>query len=249
MSYVEIDGIPLLEPATPVGLDIVPSGFSEHPLPGGGMVVFEEAAPPTIILHFGLTGGISEDAQRILEMLRMSYGQHILGIQDLSCNRMAYFNVYIPRIPRNAQQLSAGEHLAFGTIDLPCKVLDLWPKLVEVELTRLGTLAVMDGADYWDPPAPGYIWSASGAIRNSGSGGGQTRIQLAQGLTDYLSTPGDFAAGGVGVLAQMANHALAGSVDFVAGGDPVRLDIDGLPGNSDSADVTVKLWVMLGSPA
>jgi hypothetical protein len=241
---ISIDRIPLEEQLVPWAMDIVPAGYSEHPLPGGGMVVFEELTPCTIILRMG-DGGMTEVGQYAMETLRTrAAGLHLLGFEDLSCNRISYVNVYIPRAPRNTMQHIDGQHLAFGNYELVCKQLNLWPKLVCAEFSRK-TVTVMDGAYKYYPPAPGRIIAVDGWIEDSGSGGGQTRIQLSQSGIDFLATEGDFAAGGAGVV--MTNQVLSAITSFVKG-IPMELDIDTQPGNSDANDMHVNVWLMLFTP-
>ncbi len=244
---VSIDRIDLLPPLTPVGLDVIPSGFSEHPLPGGGMVIFEEQTPSTIILKFG-NGGVSEEAQRALEILRTRNGLHLLGIQDLSCDRIAYLNVYVPRPPRNAQNLGADQHLVFGDYDLPCKQLDLWPKLVRIDMHVHGTITTGDGKYKFWPEAPGRIIAIDGFIQDSGSGGGSTSIQVSYGATDLLATPGVFFAAGVGYWNILYNAVLIDAPSFAKGLAPIELDIDSTVGGANASNMVVTLWCMMFSP-
>lgn len=244
---VSIDRRQLVPHHVPVAADIIPAGFSEHPLPGGGMVVFEELTPATIILKFGLPA-LTEEAQFALESIRTrAGGLHLLGLEDLSCHKFIYLNCYISRPPRNAMHHGDGDKLVFGDYDLVCKQVNLWPKLVNIQLTIPGVVALGDGQSLYDPPSGGRIVSVDGWIENSGSGGGQTRVQVSQQGTDFLSTPGDFTAGGAGVGASLSSQVLAGNTNFVRG-FPLELDVDGLPGNADSSALYVELWLMLFCP-
>jgi len=248
-TRVTIDLKPLVVPAVPTSLDIIPPGFTERPLAGGGMVVFEEKSLATIMLHFGLEG-VPEAAQRIVELARTrACGMHTLGIDDLSCDRHEYIIVYISRPPRNAQTINVNGELVFGTFDLACKQLDPWPKPTRLDFDLAGApnIIVGDGQFLYYPAAAGYFLSVVGYIEDSGAGGGQTRIQLSQEATDFLATPGDFAAGGVGVGAAMTNQVLAAVTNFVAG-KPLELDVDTVPGAANSNSMRVTAWVMMYEP-
>jgi len=245
---VSIDRQFLQPPTVPISLDVLPPGFTEHPLPGGGMVVFEELTLPTIILHFGDTG-IPEEVQRRLELLRTrACGQHLLGIDDLSCHRHEYIPVYMSRPPRNAQ-MSAERGLVYGTLDVVCKQLDLWPKMMRLDFDLAGApnIVVGDGQFLYYPPAAGYLVGWTGYIEDSGGGGGTTQVQVRQAAKDMFATPGDYVAAGVGVGAALTNLILATDTTFVAG-LPLEWDIDGIPGGANSANARLTLWAMMHQP-
>jgi len=242
---VSIDLVPLREP--PVSIDILQAGYAEHPLAGGGMVVFEELTPATIVLKFGV-GGVSEDSLRELERLRTRFaGYHMLGFDDLACGQTLYVPVYIPRPPRNAQRPNARDEMVFGEFDLVCKQVWPWPNLSRVDLLIHGAVTAGNSKFLYYPEAAGRIVAVYGWVQDSGSGGGQTRIQVRQDATDYLATPGDFVAGAGGVGVAMTAAVLSGVTNFVKG-LPIELDVDGLPGNANSADLSVTLWCMMSEP-
>jgi len=105
-----------------------------------------------------------------------------------------------------------------------------------------GTIVTGDGQSQWEAPYAGEIVAVEGFIANVGTVGGQTRIQISCGATDYLTTEGDFVqASGTGL---MENAVLAVNPTFDAG-DIIELDIDTVPTGTDSADLHIRLWVKI----
>ena len=81
-----------------------------------------------------------------------------------------------------------------------------------------------------------------GAIGTLGTGAGQTRIQVSNGATDYLTTRGDFVvASGTNL---MENQVLDTLPTFDRW-DIIELDVDAIPADSNSANVLVSLYVLL----
>ena len=240
---VSIDLVPLREP--PVSIDILQAGYAEHPLAGGGMVVFEELTPATIVLKFGV-GGVSEDSLRELERLRTRFaGYHMLGFDDLACGQTLYVPVYIPRPPRNAQRPNARDEMVFGEFDLVCKQVWPWPNLSRVDLLIHGAVTAGNSKFLYYPEAAGRIVAIYGWIQESGTGGGPTLVQVSQAATDFLLMRGEFVAAGAGIGAAMTSAVLSGITSFMKG-LPIELDIDATATNS--TDLIVTLWCMMSEP-
>lgn len=107
---------------------------------------------------------------------------------------------------------------------------------------------IIDARDAWVrhyAPAAGRIVAVDGWIRDIGSGTGQTQIQISNGTTDYLSTPGDFAC--VPPNHHLANHVLGASLDF-AQDAPLDVDVDAIPTGGLSKDALITLWCWLYRP-
>ncbi len=103
-----------------------------------------------------------------------------------------------------------------------------------------GIIAAGDAATWHDAPLAGTPFAVQGWIADLGSGAGQTRIQISNDGTDYLTARGDFI-NTLPAIHYMQNAVLDTDIEFAAG-DTVQIDIDSIPAGGLSKDLHVWLW-------
>lgn len=116
------------------------------------------------------------------------------------------------------------------------------PALAAFDFWLPGTIATGDGQAKILTPAGGRIIAVDGYIDDYGSGTGQTRVQVSNSATDYLSTRGDFVVASATSL--MENAVLAASPTFNRG-ETLELDIDAIPSGSDSSGLQVVVYAII----
>lgn len=137
------------------------------------------------------------------------------------------------------------------------------PALIPIPLAALGTLTVADGEDYVTMGFDGIIWRVSCNVSSTGTTSGNTdfvieRTDAATSTAADLWTP----ASGIGRIAYNASAAYlewdwenTGWTGYSSSqiypptgtrlkkGDTLSLNVNVIPGGSDSADLRVTLWV------
>lgn len=229
----KIDNVALTN--EPTHIQVVEPEPVASPTAGLAKVVVQPLVPGRIELRWGDVTA-AKAAVNELRTKRGNRMQHVLSWTKESNTGTYYRNVVIPLIGYG-QDTGA----AVDPFTLVMEEIRAMPALAAVELWRPGTITVADGVVKWRAPAGGRILAVDGFIGTTGTVNGQTRVQISNGSTDYLSTRGDFTWNGNGL---MANHVLAASPTFNRN-DTIELDIDTIPGGSDSANLQVLLYVIL----
>ena len=238
--YFRIDGLELIQ--EPEAIDIIPPGSQTFTTSGGRRIILQEGIGSTLNVAFGKDGVLQELIED-LNKKRANVGVHLISFEDAFCRRIVHINGNVPPASLISQGYESSGRLTYSDLTLTIPQVELPSLLTVLELNYPGTLATTgDGKVKLEATAPGRILGVDGFIGNLGSGGGQTKIQISNGLTDYLSTRGDFIiASGTNL---MENQVLISSPDFYRG-DIIELDVDEIPGNSDSANLSVYLWCLL----
>lgn len=208
------------------------------PTAGRGKVIYQPETPGRVELQWGRDAAIAA----VIAELRARRGSqpcHVLSWTKETGVGYYHRNVVIPPI-------SYGQGASTGTgIDSLTLLLEEYrpsPSLAVLEFWVPGTIAVGDGKAKIKAPAGGRILKVDGYIGPLGTGAGQTRVQISNGATDYLSTRGDFVVASATGL--MENAVLAASPTFNRG-DTLELDVDAIPANSDSANLQVLIYVIM----
>ncbi len=237
-TTVRVDNVDLdADTVMPTQVRVIPPDPVVYPGPGTGKVVVQPLTPPVIELSWGPDIAPRE----VVAALKAARGRrlvHVLSWTNEDETGIYHANVMIPEIGYGQGPHQQG----VDPFTLRCEVINPMPGLVTAELYVPGVLTTGDGKAKWKTPAGGRILKVGGYIGTLGTGTGQTRVQVSNGDTDYLSTRGDFVvASGTGL---MENAVLAASPTFNRS-ETIELDIDTIPGNSDGADLQVWLTCLL----
>lgn len=221
----------------PSHVQVTPPEVSVYPGPGTGKGIVQPMIPPILEVRWGVDAAI----RSAIAELKTKRGRrliHALSWTNEGETGTKHCNAMIPEIGYGQ---GPSQSIA-DVFTLKCEVVNPMPALMITELFMPGVLTTGDGKIKWLTPAGGRILKVRGAIGTLGTGAGQTRVQVSNGATDYLTTPGDFVvASGTNL---MENQVLTSSATFNRG-DTIELDIDVIPGGSDSADVSVLLYCLL----
>jgi hypothetical protein len=239
VMFLEIDGVQF--PYPPDTIDIQAPGFEDHQLPNGNVIIVEDRQGVVINANWEdmNMGVVLEHLMRI----RGNWPIHMIRVEDVSFGSYVSLPVYMPRLSINRLiPASECEHTnAAFTVQFRQVIPELLP--VFFELRKSGTVTVGDSKDRVEVPFAGKVFSVSGSIETLGTGAGQTRIQVRRDTTDILSTRGDFVvASGTGLM----EHQVLNTEELrFIGGAVFYLDVDAIPGGSDSAGVLVRLGMFL----
>ncbi|KKN82083.1 hypothetical protein LCGC14_0313500 [marine sediment metagenome] len=172
-----------------------------------------------------------------LRAKRGMIARHVLSFTKEGGTGLYHRNVVIPLI-----SVGQGDGGVVETFSLDFEEYNPFPALAVWEFYIDGTIVTGDGKAKIKMPAGGRILKVKGFIEDVGTGAGQTRIQVSNGATDYLTTRGDFVvASATGLL---ENQVLAASPTFDRN-DTLELDVDGIPGNSDSKELLVTVFTIM----
>lgn len=235
MATFKIDNVAMTIQPSHIG--IIPTQQTIYPTSGANKIVVQPYTPPTIEVRWGMDATYPA----VIAELKLKRGRnlvHAISWTNEAASRLKHCNVIFPEI--GSGQGPAGSVVDVFTLTL--EAINPMPGLVIVELFRAGVLTVADGVAKWKTPAGGRIMKIRGEIGTLGTGAGQTRGQVSNGATDYLSTRGDFVvASGTNL---MENQVLAALPTFNRG-ETVELDVDTIPADSNSANVSVLLYCLL----
>ncbi len=238
--YFRLDDQELVQ--EPEAIDIIPPSSQVFTTSGGRRIVLQEGIGSTLNVAFGKDGVLQELVED-LNRKRANVGVHLISFEDAFCRRIVHINGNLPPASLTSIGYESSGRLAYADLSLTIPQVELPSLLTILELNYPGTLTTTgDGKVKLEAAAPGRILFVDGHIGTLGTGGGQTKIQVSNGLTDYLSTRGDFIIASATNL--MENQVLASNPDFYRG-DILELDVDEIPGNSDSANLSVYLWCLL----
>lgn len=196
------------------------------------------------------TWGRSFSHQDVLSELRRrraNEGVHSITFQDGRGGRenLLTVNAFMGNPSYSMLRQLKGGKFAVGVLTIEFVQIDTPTVLFPICLPLRGILTVTDAYAYRYAPASGSIFDIDGRIRDLGAGAGQTRIQVSNNGTDYLSTPGDFVCAPPEKTLQ--NAVLIDDASF-AGGDKLDGDIKTIPAGGLSKDALIILWCWLNFP-
>jgi len=206
------------------------------PTAGYGKIIYVPRIPGQVQLQWG--GEVAVPA--IVAELRSKRGsvpQHMLSWTKETGVGLYHRNVVMPVIA-----YGQGPGAAIDTFTLSLEEYRPFPSLAMWEFWIPGTIVVGDGKAKIKMPAGGRIMKVDGYIGTLGTGAGQTRIQISNGATDYLSTRGDFV---VASATGLMENAVLASLPTFNRGDTLELDVDTIPANSDSANLSVRFCAIM----
>lgn len=236
MPTFKIDNVAMT--IQPTHFSIIPPEHQVYPLAGANKIVVQPLIPPRIEVRWGQEG----QAAAIIAELKLKRGRdlvHAISWTDEENVRLKHCNVFFPEIP---SAYSDPMRKVVEPVTLTLEAINPMPGLAIVELFRPGVLTVADGVAKWKTPAGGRVMKVRGEIGTLGTGAGQTRVQVSNGATDYLSTRGDFiVASGTNL---MENQVLV-ALPTANRGETIELDVDTIPAGADSADLSVLLYYLM----
>jgi hypothetical protein len=221
----------------PSQISIIPAGSKEYPLAGHNIIMVRSELPPVIQIRWG--EAVAKPA--VIAELKAKFGRslaHVVSFLAEDDSKVRHANVFVDEIPST----QGPDRNSIGPFTLKLQAFNPYPALAVVELYRPGTITVADGVAKWKAPAGGRILKVNGYIGTLGTGANGTQVQVSNGATNYLATPGDFTVATATGL--MENAVLAASPTFNRN-ETIELDVDVIPGNSDSANLSVLLYVLL----
>lgn len=235
MATLYIDNVAMT--IQPSHIEIVPPKPRIYPTAGANKIVVQPLTPPSIEVRWGMDATFLE----VVSELKTKRGRdlvHAISWTNEENTGLKHCNVVFPEIGSGI----GPARTAVDVMTLTLEAINPMPGLVLVELYRPGVLTVKDGEPKWEAEAGGRILKIDGAIGVLGTGAGQTRVQVSNGATDYLSTEGDFVvASGTNL---MENQVLGASPLFNRG-ETVELDTDTIPAGNDSANASVYMYCLL----
>ena len=239
--YLAIDGIPLIR--KPHTIEVVPQQHNQAYTadqralvqPGGEYVVVNATFGRALTYEMVMAE---------LNRRRASRGVHSITFEPMRGGRRLTINAYMGVVREAHVGYDSCGRIISSNITVPFVQVDTVTSLYPIRWKLRGILSVFDAWTYQTALAGGTIIAVNGWIRDLGSGAGQTRIQISNATTDYLSTRGDFVQGGTHVL---INQVVAANADF-AGGDRLDIDIDGIPAGGLSQDALITAWCWLFRP-
>lgn len=239
--YLAIDGIPLIR--QPHSIEIVPQEHGVAYTADRRALVFPGGEYVVLNCTFGRSLTYEMVSQE-LHRRRADRGVHAVTFESMRGGRRITINAYMGVVRQAHVGYDACGRIVSSAFTVSFVQVDTPTFLYRMRFPVPGILSVADAWSYRTAPAAGTIIAVDGWIRDLGSGAGQTRVQVSNGATDYLSTRGDFVQGGTH---QMENQVLAAAPDFAAG-DRIDIDIDEIPAGGLSQDATVTLWCWLFRP-
>jgi len=224
----KIDNVELVN--LPSHVQVVEPQPTATPTAGYGKIIYVPRIPGQVQLRWGDEAAIAAVVAE-LRTKRGSVPQHMLSWTKETGTGLYHRNVVMPLIA-----YGQGPGTAIDTFTLELEEYRPFPELTLWEFWVPNTIVVGDGQAKIKMPAGGRIMKVGGYIGTLGTGAGQTRVQVSNGATDYLSTSGDFVVASATGL--MENAVLVALPTFNRG-DTLELDIDTIPANSDSANLSV----------
>ncbi len=239
--YLAIDGIPLIR--QPHSIEVVPqqhsSGYTADQralvMPGGEYVVVNATFGRSLTYE-----GVLAELHRV----RADRGIHSITFEPLRGGRRLTINAYMGVVRQAHVGYDSCGRIISSSVTVPFIQVDTPTVLYPLRWKLRGIIDVRDAYTSVVPTAAGTIVLVDGFIRDLGAGMGQTRIQLSNDTTDYLSTRGDFVVGGSN---RMVNQVLGTDLDFAAG-DQLDADVDDIPGGGLSKDALITAWCWLFRP-
>jgi len=241
--YFTIDGQLLQYP--PITIDVVPPTAQEYGLAGGGFVGIEPRDGVSVVAHFG-ENAVAQASMIELLKRRAHIGVHTVTFEDVKCEKLITLNVYMPRIERPGLYPDR-EALTFAETAITFRQIQPSMSIGHCVLrTTENPITVGDSKDEYKTPAAGRIFAVDGFIDILGTGASGTRIQISNGLVDYLTTLGDFlVASGT---RRLENQVLRTDNTGFKKAEWLSLDVDGLPGNANSVGAQVFVWFYMFKP-
>lgn len=204
--------------------------------------------PPHRYTTFVCTWGSEysyQDVLRELDRIRANRGLHAVTFEIYN-GQFLTVNAYMGEArPTHVKRTPCGTIIT-SSFSIPFIQVDTPTWLVPLRFPLRGIIAVADAAASIEAPAAGRILAVDGWIRDLGAGAGQTRVQVSNGATDYLSTRGDFV-NALPAVYQMQNAVLGTSLDF-ARGDQIDIDVDDIPAGGLSKDALITVWTWCYTP-
>jgi hypothetical protein len=185
-----------------------------------------------------------QDVLGELDRLRANRGIHALTFEPSRGCRYLTVNAFMGKAALTHVGYTSGNQIAMSAFTIPFVQVDTPTFLYPMRWTIRNTIAVASPHASHVAPAAGRIIAVDGYIRNVGAGAGQTRVQISNGATDYLSTPGDFLVTGDH---EMTNQVLAANTDF-ADGNQIDLDVTAIPAGGLSTGLLVTAWCLIFRP-
>lgn len=239
--YLAIDGRPLIR--QPHTIEVVPQAHTQAYTADQRALVMPGGEYTVINCTFGRSLTY-EMVMAELNRVRASRGVHSITFEPMRGGRRLTINAYQGVVREAHVGYDSCGKIISSSITVPFIQVDTPTWLYPIRWRLRGILSVIDAWTYQEAPAAGTFVAVDGWIRDVGAGAGQTRIQISNGTTDYLSTRGDFVQGGTH---RMINQVLAANPDF-AGGDRLDIDIDDIPGGGLSQDALITAWAWLFRP-
>lgn len=186
-----------------------------------------------------------QDVLAELDRLRANRGVHALTLEGIRGQRYVTLNAFMGKARYTAQGYTSCGGIVSSAFTIPFIQVDTPTFLFPIRFILRGIIAVASPMASHRAPAAGRIIAIDGWINDLGSGAGQTRIQISNGATNYLSTPGDFVCAPPD--RQLANAVLGASLDF-AQGDQLDCDVTAIPGGGLSSNAIVTVWAWAYRP-
>ncbi|MDP2727240.1 MAG: hypothetical protein Q8P59_06820 [Dehalococcoidia bacterium] len=197
---------------------------------------------------FNLTWGRDFSYQDVLgelDRLRATRGVHAITLETIRGQRYLTLNAYMGKPRQSSQGYLACGDIFTSAFTIPFVQVDTPTFLFPLRFRLRGIIGVAAPFASHPAPAAGRIIAVDGYIADLGSGAGQTRIQISNGATNYLSTPGDFVS--APPEKRLQNQVLATVLDF-AKGDSIDVDVTAIPAGGLSKDAVVIAWCWVYRP-
>ena len=230
-----------------VAMTLLPSGVVEllpdpevYQTAAGGQLVGHNDSPGMVEVRFGMEAS-RRDWVAELQTKRGRALQHVISYRNAADDALIHRNVYIPEV-RFGRSIPSPNFVDPTTFTMP--IVTIWPQPLVLEMWYDGTLTTGDGKVKVTMPAGGRILKIEGWIHTLGTGSGQTRIQVSNGATDYLTTRGDFVVASASNLMESQALAVSPAPTFQRG-EELELDVDDIPSGANSAGLQVLIYAAL----
>jgi len=234
MATFKIDNVAMTK--QPSHIEIIPPRQQIYPTSGANKIIVQPLTPPTIEVRWGMDATYPE----VVAELKTKRGRdlvHAISWTNEDGARLKHCNVVFPEIGSGI----GPARTAVDVMTLTLEAINPMPGLLLTTLFAPGVLTVADGVVKWIAPAGGRILWVSGTIYILGTGAGGTQIQVSNGATDYLTTPGDFVVASGTRL--MENQVVAPDAYFDRG-DIIEIDVDAIPAGADSSTVSIYIYCL-----
>lgn len=185
-----------------------------------------------------------QDVLGELDRLRANRGIHALTFEASKGCRYLTVNAFMGKAAITHVGYTSQNKIAMSAFTIPFVQVDTPTFLYAMRWTIRGIITAVSPHASHIAPAAGRIIAVDGFIRDVGAGAGQTRIQVSNGATNYLATPGDFLVVGDH---ELTNQVLATDTDF-ADGDQIDIDVTAIPAGGMSSGMLVTAWCLVFRP-
>jgi hypothetical protein len=174
-----------------------------------------------------------QDVLSELDRLRGNRGVHAVTF-ELRRDKYWTCNAYMGKPQYTMMGKTTSGKIATNSFSIPFIQVDTPTFLFPMRFRLPGIISVRDAFASRPAPMAGRIFAIDGWIRDTGSGVGQTRIQVANDTAaiDYLAAPSNHV---------LTNAVLGASLDF-AQDDLISIDVDAVPSGGLSKDALITLW-------